>query len=702
MALKSLNITMTGSNKTGPAFTQVEQAIKKLDKEMRRVSRSNGSMMKGMSANRRVIQQVGMQISDFSVQLAGGQSAILAFTQNVPQVVQMFGAWGGMLAGLITVLGTFTLVLSKSVSGIEDLEKKLGMNVGYLSAMKSAVMAVGNALAIGLNFIVNYFDVFLAAMVTLVLFKKRTWIVTINLVSKAFMGLIGVMTNVKAMAAVLTRALRIGFLLVVGYLIERVIALRQALGSWSEVFSLIGRVAQEAFKQLPALAYYAGAQIAKAGILMAESVIGAIQYITKPVQGVVNKIIGFFVGAFNAIIITFASLPVVLGEIFSQIPQYAERAAKESANYFIRSYNALQGVAGTADAPFIELFDTSNIEVTTRAAENAAAGISKAFTDSLNFDYLGDGLDGVKDSLESTREGVQAAGDVALEAALKNMPAWKELSSVFDNISERSFDIRNLFEDSGVKELSKEQKEALEKARKGAVDWVNDTGKEIFGFMKKLPEGVGDAAETATNRIKRFGKESAEPFEEIWENAGKALEGIKAAADGITQTFKESFKDLIKGTKNFKDVMLDMLNEIFDRLLDLVFDPYFNAIAGGINKGLGSVFGGGGILGSPTVPSFDGGGFTGYGARVGGIDGRGGGLAILHPNETVIDHTRMSARSGSGRSVTITNQNYFNGVTREEVMEDVAASQRMMKKQIDQEFPGNIRKYQFDRGRGMG
>ena len=38
--------------------------------------------------------------------------------------------------------------------------------------------------------------------------------------------------------------------------------------------------------------------------------------------------------------------------------------------------------------------------------------------------------------------------------------------------------------------------------------------------------------------------------------------------------------------------------------------------------------------------SFDGGGFTGTGSRSGGIDGKGGFPAILHPNETVVDHTR--------------------------------------------------------------
>ncbi len=41
--------------------------------------------------------------------------------------------------------------------------------------------------------------------------------------------------------------------------------------------------------------------------------------------------------------------------------------------------------------------------------------------------------------------------------------------------------------------------------------------------------------------------------------------------------------------------------------------------------------------------SFEGGGFTGSGSRSGGIDGRGGFAAILHPNESVIDHTKQNA-----------------------------------------------------------
>ena len=46
--------------------------------------------------------------------------------------------------------------------------------------------------------------------------------------------------------------------------------------------------------------------------------------------------------------------------------------------------------------------------------------------------------------------------------------------------------------------------------------------------------------------------------------------------------------------------------------------------------------------------SNEGGGYTGMGVRAGGVDGRGGFPAILHPNETVVDHTK-----GQGMGATV-------------------------------------------------
>jgi len=46
------------------------------------------------------------------------------------------------------------------------------------------------------------------------------------------------------------------------------------------------------------------------------------------------------------------------------------------------------------------------------------------------------------------------------------------------------------------------------------------------------------------------------------------------------------------------------------------------------------------------VLTYAGGGYTGNGARSGGLDGQGGFMAMLHPRETVIDHARTGAGGG--------------------------------------------------------
>ncbi len=65
-------------------------------------------------------------------------------------------------------------------------------------------------------------------------------------------------------------------------------------------------------------------------------------------------------------------------------------------------------------------------------------------------------------------------------------------------------------------------------------------------------------------------------------------------------------------------------------------------------------------IASVAAPSFDGGGYTGNGSRSGGLDGKGGFWAMMHPRETVIDHTKQ----GSQRNLSANTQsNAYNNVT---------------------------------------
>lgn len=130
---------------------------------------------------------------------------------------------------------------------------------------------------------------------------------------------------------------------------------------------------------------------------------------------------------------------------------------------------------------------------------------------------------------------------------------------------------------------------------------------------------------------------------------GGAVDRVKADAEKIKTVFDDmqksisgslmsAFKSLTQGTKSFAEAAFDMLSEIGNKIIDILMTPVFNNLAGGIARGLGGIIPGLGA--SFGLPSFDGGGYTGMGARAGGLDGRGGRLAVLHPNETVLDHTK--------------------------------------------------------------
>ena len=58
------------------------------------------------------------------------------------------------------------------------------------------------------------------------------------------------------------------------------------------------------------------------------------------------------------------------------------------------------------------------------------------------------------------------------------------------------------------------------------------------------------------------------------------------------------------------------------------------------------------LVAAQAVASFDGGGYTGDGPRSGGLDGKGGFMAMMHPQESVTDHTKGGG-GGSG------SQNYY-------------------------------------------
>jgi lambda family phage tail tape measure protein len=105
------------------------------------------------------------------------------------------------------------------------------------------------------------------------------------------------------------------------------------------------------------------------------------------------------------------------------------------------------------------------------------------------------------------------------------------------------------------------------------------------------------------------------------------------------------------GTTNFKAFAVSVLQDTTRMIIrQMVLKTIMSAIGGILTPPTAGL----GIESPRSLGSYAGGGYTGNGARSGGLDGQGGFMAMLHPRETVIDHTRGAPRTGTASSNAIT------------------------------------------------
>ena len=183
------------------------------------------------------------------------------------------------------------------------------------------------------------------------------------------------------------------------------------------------------------------------------------------------------------------------------------------------------------------------------------------------------------------------------------------------------------------------------------VDFASGLNKEIQDIVNSLgqvsnviPDSTIPAIESISDLRLGF-KSWSDSLPSMQENMQNLT---KQGLDGLTDSLAAG----ITGAADFADAMKAMAKSVVDSLIKMLIQKYivdaaFGFITKGFSSGSPSVSTVGMRQDAPAVPvipdnpfSYEGGGFTGYGARSGGIDGRGGFPAILHPNESVIDHQR--------------------------------------------------------------
>jgi len=156
-------------------------------------------------------------------------------------------------------------------------------------------------------------------------------------------------------------------------------------------------------------------------------------------------------------------------------------------------------------------------------------------------------------------------------------------------------------------------------------------------LLAQLDElAVLERAEEARDKQAKSDQERAEKSAKALADQAQEFEdSFRPAFD----EFGDGFVDAITGAENFAEAMKGVAKSVVDSLIKmavqkLIVDQLFGAFEAAFGPVSSS------STSNSNRISMDGGGYTGRGPRSGGVDGKGGFAAILHPNETVIDHTK--------------------------------------------------------------
>ncbi len=168
-------------------------------------------------------------------------------------------------------------------------------------------------------------------------------------------------------------------------------------------------------------------------------------------------------------------------------------------------------------------------------------------------------------------------------------------------------------------------------------DWEHALA--VIEEEQKLLNAAQKAGVKITPEVTQRIKEMAEAHV----TAEETLERMRTATERGQDAFKDLFGSILEGSDSAKKALANLLMEIAK--------VQFAKSALGL---LGSTSWGGDLINTVgSLLSFDGGGDTPSGSRSGGLDGNGGFLAMLHPNETVIDHTKNSGSTGGAGGGTV-------------------------------------------------
>jgi phosphotransferase system IIB component len=312
-------------------------------------------------------------------------------------------------------------------------------------------------------------------------------------------------------------------------------------------------------------------------------------------------------------------------------------------------YSALSSVV-VAWKDLLGVSDKQNLDYIQRRIDEKSGQLLAASNNSQNL--IGNPISMImgESGTQSNMEGLQK--ELEDLAAQKNAILQKQSSG--QQVEESQKKVAEVAKDY-TKEISK-QADEMDKLKDKAESYYQSTYTEAEKVQAKIDEvrelqaqGAFETQEQYTRVLGNLETELANADDGIYD----LKDGFKELGDTIENRLGDELVDAMKRGENAGQALwkslqyaaIDALGDIAGKFIKgQIGDMFGGGKAGG--GGLGNLFGkiGGSLW--DALPSFDKGGFTGYGGMSGGVDGKGGFPAVLHPNEMVMNKGQMGKPSG--------------------------------------------------------
>jgi hypothetical protein len=509
------------------------------------------------------LQQTGYQVGDFAVQVANGTSAMQAFGQQAPQLLQIFGPVGAIAGAAVAIFAAFAVVIEKAGGKAKGLSDALGVMKEPLQAVMKSLSGLKDVAKDTFQFLLNSIDTviisvgllaakfaitkvaaiaFGAAMATSGTLAQtlalqaalagRNLTVLEKSAIAARIAMNALAVKLTALSLAFKALLPVAIVMLLGIIIEKFLELRQNLGSFGAALKAISDLMVAVFNHI-------GTQVA----LMSESV-------------------------------KIAALEIRL-EYIKQFNEIA-KAAKEILPESLLNFVGL--TVNEEDVKKLEERRGNSLEEIKRLLKQPPIGdIWETFAKNFNSKDVklklpGGGEDEDMGGLKSGGVPIPQASPMTKDYMAK----LAELNLQIDQITEK----QRLMDQLGLSESVAEQAAQM-----------------TVGF-KQTDEQVAELVEKL--KLLEQLKKPLESFAEAIKDVGKT----------IKSEFSSAFESVINGTKSvgeaFRGMILKIIMSLADRAMNSAFDDLFSKMAkasgtsGGfadlLSKGVsyvGGLFGGG-------------------------------------------------------------------------------------------------------------